>query len=188
MDVALKLGAKIVWLPTLHAQRFLQNKNHVANLAGELGDNIQGIYILNDDGSLKEELYPIFDLIAKSNATLATGHVTIEEAKIAVREAAKHGVKKIMVTHPLASFCNYSVKDMKEMLDLGATYLEHVYNDTTRQVSHPIKVEDLYNGIRSVGAKHCVMSTDAGRDGVEPDCSREINRYGRLSQYTYVCK
>ena len=163
VDVALKLGAKMVWLPTLHSQKFVQHKSHVAHLAGELRDDIQGIYLLNDDGSLKEELYPIFDLIAEKDAILATGHISVEEAKVAVGEAAKRGVKKILVTHPLASFCNYSVKEMKVMLDLGATYLEHTYNDATRQVSHPIKLEDLYNGIKAIGPKHCIMSTDSGQ-------------------------
>lgn len=163
VDTALKLGAKIVWLPTLHSQKFVQNKSHVANLAGELGDDLKGITILNQDGSLKEALYPIFKLIAAKGAILATGHVTMKEAKIAVREAARTDVKKIVVTHPLASFVNYSVKDMREILDLGATYLEHVFNDTTRQVSHPIERKVLYEGIKSIGAKHCIMSTDSGQ-------------------------
>jgi hypothetical protein len=163
VDTALKLGAKIVWLPTLHSRKFVRNKSHVANLAGELGDDLKGITILNKDGSLDEALYPIFKLIAAKGAILATGHVTKKEAKIAVREAARTGVKKIVVTHPLASFVNYSVKDMREILDLGATYLEHVYNDTTRQVSHPIERKALYEGIKSIGAKHCIMSTDSGQ-------------------------
>ncbi len=94
---------------------------------------------------------------------MATGHVSIEEAKVVVREAAKHGVKKIVVTHPLASFVNYTVEDMKEILDLGATWLEHVFNDTTRQVGHPITREALFGGIKAIGAKHCIMSTDAGQ-------------------------
>jgi len=163
VDTALKLGAKIVWLPTLHSEKFVRNKSHVANLAGELGDDLKGITILNKDGSLKEALYPIFKLIAKKGAILATGHVTMKEAKIAVREAARTGVKKIVVTHPLASFVNYRVKDMREILDLGATYLEHVFNDTTRQVSRPIERKALYEGIKNIGAKHCIMSTDSGQ-------------------------
>ena len=163
VDTALKLGAKIVWLPTLHSEKFVRNKSHVANLAGELGDDLKGITILNKDGTLKEALYPIFKLIAQKDAILATGHVTMQEAKIAVREAARTGVKKIVVTHPLASFVNYRVKDMREILDLGATYLEHVFNDTTRQVSRPIERKALYEGIKNIGAKHCIMSTDSGQ-------------------------
>jgi hypothetical protein len=163
VNVALKMGAKIVWLPTLHAQKYLQNKRHLKNLTNELMDDIQGIYLLKEDGGLKDELYPIFDLLAKRGAVLATGHVTIKEAKKAVREAAKAGVKKIVITHPLNSFFSYTVEDMKEMLDLGATYLEHVYNDTTRQVSHPIPIEEVVSAIKAIGPDHCIMSTDSGQ-------------------------
>jgi len=163
VEATLRLGGRIIWLPTLHARKFLANKSHVSNLAAALGDSVDGLYMLNDDGSLKQELYSIFDLIARYDAVLATGHIGIEEARAVVSEAAQRGVKKILVTHPLASFVGYSVQDMKEMLDLGATYLEHVYNDTTRQVSHPIKVRDLYEAIVSIGPEHCVMSTDAGQ-------------------------
>lgn len=160
---ALKLGAKTVWLPTLHSRQFVADKSHVANLAGEIGDDIEGLYVLNDDDSLKEELYSIFDLIIEHDSSLATGHVTMKESKVVVKEAASRGVKKIIVTHPLASFVNYSVEDMKEIIDLGATYLEHVFNDTTRQVSHPITREALFSGIKAIGADHCIMSTDAGQ-------------------------
>lgn len=161
--VSLKMGAKTVWLPTLHSRKFVANKSHMPNLAGEIGDDLKGIYMLNEDGSVKEELYPIFDLIIENDSSLATGHVSIEEAKAVVREAAKRGIRKIIVTHPLASFVNYSVEDMKEILDLGATYLEHVFNDTTRQVGHPITREELFGGIKAIGADHCIMSTDSGQ-------------------------
>jgi len=161
--VALKLGAKSVWMPTLHARKFVADKSHVAHLAGEIGDDLEGLYVLNDDGSLKEELTPIFDLIIEHDSSLATGHISMEEAKALVREAAGRGVRKIIVTHPMASFVNYSVEDMKEILDLGATWLEHTFNDTTRQVSHAITRETLFGGIKAVGAEHCIMSTDSGQ-------------------------
>jgi len=161
--VSLKMGAKTVWLPTLHSRDFVAKKSHVAHLAGEIGDDLKGLYVLNEEGLPKEELYPIFHLINEHDSSLATGHVSIEEAKAVVREAAKQGVKKIIITHPLASFVNYSVEDMKEVLDLGATYLEHVFNDTTRQVGHPITREALFSGIKAIGAKHCIMSTDSGQ-------------------------
>ncbi len=160
---ALKLGAKTVWMPTLHSRKFVADKSHVAHLAGEIGDDLQGLFVLNEDGSLKDELYPIFDLVTEHGASLATGHLSKEEAKVLVREAAKRGVKKIIVTHPLASFVDYSVDEMKEVLDLGANWLEHVFNDTTRQVSHPITREKLFGGIKAIGAKHCIMSTDSGQ-------------------------
>ena len=102
-------------------------------------------------------------MIAQWDSSLATGHISKEEAKAVVVEAASRGVKKIVITHPLASFVNYSVDEMKEFLDSGATYVEHVYNDTTRQVSHPISRETLFSGIKAIGAKDCIMSSDAGQ-------------------------
>jgi hypothetical protein len=163
VDMALKMGAKVVWLPTLHSRQFLQNRSHVLNVTQSLGEELQGIYMLNEDGSLKEALYAIFDLVARQNAILATGHISIDEARAVVREATRRGVNKIVVTHPLASFLGYGLDEMKEMLDLGATFLEHVYNDTTRHVGRPIPIRALYDGIRAVGAQHCIMSTDSGQ-------------------------
>jgi hypothetical protein len=160
---ALKLGAKTVWLPTLHSRDFVAKKSHVAHLAGEIGADLEGLYLLNDDKSLKEELYAVFDLIIEYDSSLATGHISKEEARVVVREAAERGVEKIVVTHPLASFVNYSVDEMKAILDLGATWLEHVFNDTTRQVGHPITREALFEGIKAIGADRCIMSTDSGQ-------------------------
>ncbi len=163
VEPALKLGAKTVWMPTLHATGFVGKKSHVANLAGEIKEGLEGIYLLDESGSLKEEIYPILDLIAEHDSSLATGHISKREAMALVRAAAERGLKKIIVTHPLASFIDYSVDEMKEILDLGATWLEHVFNDTTRQVGHPITREALMSGIRAIGPNHCIMSTDSGQ-------------------------
>jgi hypothetical protein len=163
VDFALKMGAKVVWLPTLHAAKFLENRDHVKNLSAALGAELHGISLLDLDGCLREEVHAILDLIARWDVILATGHISIEEARAVVRAAAGQGVKRIVITHPLASFVNYSVEQMEEMLDLGATWLEHVYNDTTRQVGHPIPIRALYDGIKAIGAEHCIMSTDSGQ-------------------------
>ena len=85
VDFCLKMGAKVVWLPTLHAQKFLENKSHVKNLSQALGEDIQPIYLLDEDGGLKEEMYKILGLIAQWDAILATGHVSIPEARVVVQ-------------------------------------------------------------------------------------------------------
>ena len=163
VEVALKMGAKEVWMPTIHASHYVAQKDHVPTLAKAVKQGVKGLYLLNEDGSLKDELYPIFSKIAEYDAALGTGHITIQEAKKVVKEAAKVGVKKIIVTHPLATFVNYSTEDMKEALDSGAMFLEHVFNDVTRQVAFPITQKKIAEAIRAIGPKHIVMSTDAGQ-------------------------
>lgn len=163
VEVALKMGAKEVWMPTIHAGHYVAQKDHVPTLAKAVKEGMKGLTLLNEDGSLKEELYPIFKKIAEYDVALGTGHVTIQEAKKVVKEAAKVGVKKIIVTHPLATFVNYSNEDMKEALDNGALFLEHVFNDVTRQVAYPITQKKIADAIRAIGAKYIVMSTDSGQ-------------------------
>lgn len=173
---ALKMGAKTVWMPTLHSREFVKNKSHVKNLAGEIPGGLEGVSVLNPDGSLCEECYAIFDLIRAHDSSLATGHLSKPEAKMLVAEAARRGVQKIIITHPLASFVGYSPQEMKELLDLGATWLEHVFNDTTRQVGHPITPEALFAGIKAIGAEHSIMSTDSGQ-WLNPVPSQQMGIY-----------
>jgi hypothetical protein len=163
VEVALKMGAKEVWLPTIHASHYVAQKDHVPTLAKAVKADIKGIYLLKEDGSLKEELGPIFRKIAEYDVALGTGHITTQEAKAVVREAAKVGVKKVIVTHPLATFVNYTNEDMKDVLDNGAMFLEHVFNDVTRQVAYPITQKKIADAIRAIGAKYIVMSTDSGQ-------------------------
>jgi predicted TIM-barrel fold metal-dependent hydrolase len=163
VEVALKLGAKEVWMPTIHAKHFSAQKDHVPTLATAVKDGLEGIYLLNRDGSLKEELRPILKKIAEYDIALGTGHVTKREAMTVVQEAAKAGVKKIILTHPLATFVDYSVDEMREALDRGVLFIEHVYNDVTHQVAFPITREKIAEAIRAIGAEHTILSTDSGQ-------------------------
>lgn len=163
VEVALKMGAKEVWMPTIHSSHYIAQKDHVPTLAKAVKEGMKGIFLLNEDGSLREELYPIFKRIAEYDVALGTGHITLQEAKRVVKEAAKTGVKKIIITHPLATFVNYTHEDMKWCLDNGAMYLEHVFNDVTRQVAFPITQKMIAEAIRAIGAKHLIMSTDSGQ-------------------------
>ncbi|MDI7259222.1 MAG: DUF6282 family protein [Thermodesulfobacteriota bacterium] len=163
VEVALKMGAKEVWMPTIHASHYVAQKDHVPTLAKAVKEGMKGLHLLNEDGSLKEELYPIFKKIAEYDVALGTGHIALQEAKKVIEEAAKTGVKKIIVTHPLATFVNYTYEDMKWCLENGAMYLEHVFNDVTRQVAYPITQKTIADAIRAIGAKNIVMSTDSGQ-------------------------
>ena len=163
VEYALKMGAKMIWLPTIHAAHFLENRDQVKMLSRVLGENVKGISLLDSDGRLEAEIHPILELIAQHDAVLATGHVSVKEASVTVRAAAAMGIQRIVVTHPLSTFVGYSVEDMKGILDIGAAYLEIVYNDTTRVVEHPVLPRALAEAIRVVGPQNCIMATDSGQ-------------------------
>jgi hypothetical protein len=163
VECAAKLGAKEVWMPTTHAASYLKYVDHVPMFAKSMPKDIKGISILREDGSLLPELGPILETIAKYGMILATGHLSPEEGLVLIAEARKAGIEKIVVTHPLASFVNYSVDQMREALSRGATYFEHVFNDCTPQVANPLPPSALGDAIRAIGPEYCIMSTDSGQ-------------------------
>jgi hypothetical protein len=163
VECAAKLGVKEVWMPTTHATNYLKYVDHVPMFAKSMPKDVRGISILREDGSLVPELGLILEIIAKNGMILATGHLSPVEGLSLIREARNTGVEKIVVTHPVASFVNYSTDQMREALSLGATYLEHVFNDCTPQVANPIPPSALGDAIKAVGPEYCIMSTDSGQ-------------------------
>lgn len=76
LEVAIKMGAQIVWLPTSsaanHIRRFeapgKQAKRHFDLDPGE------GISVLDNSGNLKPEVLKIIEMVAKADIVLASGH------------------------------------------------------------------------------------------------------------------
>ncbi len=160
---AVRMGAKQVYMPTIHAAHYLKEVDSVPMFAALLKGGIQGLYLLNDDGSLKDDVLKIIDIIAEADIVLATGHISIAEAMPLVEQASKRGVKKIVVTHPTSPMEAYTIEDMKQILAAGATMLEHVVNDTTHQMKRPIAPSVIADAIKATGAAHTIMSTDSGQ-------------------------
>ena len=76
---ALKLGAKVVWLPTQSARRHLEMMKQPTDKAVDVVR----------DGKVVPELLDVFQLIKDHNAVLGTAHVSPEDAFIVVEAARK---------------------------------------------------------------------------------------------------
>ena len=152
--------AKVVWLPTFDAE------NHVKRFGEE-----RPFVAVVRDGKPVSELKQIFELIAKHDLVLETGHSTAEECLIIVRAARKVGIKKILITHAMADPIRMTVDQMKEAVKLGAK-IECVWlTNLTGPTSHlpamrhwkKISTKEYANAIREVGPQHFVLSSDLGQ-------------------------
>jgi hypothetical protein len=161
--VAVKMGAKQVWMPTIHAEHYLKAVDSVPMFAKQLKGGISGISLTNDDNTLKDPVKKIIDIIAEADIALATGHISFKEAMTMIECAKKAGVRKIVVTHPTSPMEHYTIEEMKRAIELGATMLEHVVNDTTHQMKSPIPSSVISDAIKATGAKNTIMSTDSGQ-------------------------
>lgn len=151
---ALALGAKIVWLPTVHS--------HQDFLNGRAGIRGSGIDVIDEGGRLLPVIHEIFDLVRQKDAILATGHITADEHYAVARAFARHG--KVLVTHAGEKLAGprLTARQCVELAELGATIeLTALACQHVRGISgkSPREMADM---IRHVGHEHCTLSTDYG--------------------------
>lgn len=169
VDVAIKSGAKIIFMPTVDA------KNHEA-FYGELGQygpmklisekaweyqKVKGISIFTEDNELDPRVPVILKLIADANIILATSHLSSLETRRLITEAKNAGVKKIVITHVDFDFVKRTVEEQIQWANQGA-YMEYVYSSLS-PAWHSITIEEMVENVRKVGPERCILSSDLGQ-------------------------
>lgn len=154
VDAALKMGAKIVWLPTLASTNDVGGTNFS-------GYDV-GISTIDEAGKPVDSVHEIFELVTQYDAVLATGHITADEHYSIVREFAGRG--KVVVTHagePLAG-PNLSKQQIVELADLGAVieFTALQCTDVLGNIGKPPM--ETAERVDAVGAERCVLATDHG--------------------------
>jgi predicted TIM-barrel fold metal-dependent hydrolase len=142
--------AKVVWMPT-------HDSEHEVKEIKEARPYV----IVSKDGVLLPEVLEVLDLISEYKLTLATGHVNAEEMVQIVAEAKKRGVERIILTHPNMGpmFTDPTIEQLNKATAMGA-YAEIVTSELTGRTS-----TEFINVIRTLGAEHCIISSDRGLIG-----------------------
>jgi len=152
VDMAGKIGSKMIWLPTFTARCDVRKKG------GE-----GGISLFDDSGALLPVVTEILELVKQHDMTLATGHISTPEIFALLKAARTVGVTRIVVNHPLSvSFgCNATVAEQKQMAEEGAL-IEHCFI-ATMPASDRLSPAKIAEAVRTIGAEHCLMATDFGQ-------------------------
>jgi hypothetical protein len=158
VEAAIRYGGKEIWMPSFYSKAHLLK---VSNFKGAVRGNEGGISILHE-GELIPQMHEILDLIASANVILGTSHSSSEEIGVLVKEALRHGVKKIVVTHPYSTVPDLSVARQAELSELGA-YMELCLFSAMPISSVNIKMENFVATIKAVGAGKVVLATDFGQ-------------------------
>jgi hypothetical protein len=151
VENALSMGAKVIWMPT-------QDAAHHRRIKGKSG----GISILDTDGNLCSDVFPILDLVRQSGAVLATGHLAPQESARLITTAVGMGVQKIVVTHPESGSASMPLSMQQALSKLGV-FFERCYLHTTKGVASPVSIAEIAAHIRSVGIASTILATDFGR-------------------------
>jgi len=166
VDVALKMGAVEVWMPTYHSLAHYKETGKMGGYAHQGADvkqeyEVKPITILDEKGELIPEIEPILKLVKKHNAILGTSHLGSEEALKLIQAGHDMGLEKMLLTHPFFSPPNCSVEDIKKAVDLGA-YVEFCGGNALSAIPKPISLDLYKEALDAVGSEQCVISSDCG--------------------------
>jgi len=168
VDAALKLGAKIVWMPSVDARNHLRQFGELGKYGSRLDykkprlyEEAEGITVFSDNSGLDPRLRAILDSVAEADAALATSHLSVEESKALVEEALRRGVKKIVVTHIAFVTAALSVQDQRWMAERGV-FLELCYSSLS-PAWRCASIDDVVEAIREVGPEHYILASDLGQ-------------------------
>ena len=142
---------RIVWMPTHDAEPEVKAEKEK-----------RPFVTVSRDGQLLPQVLEVLSVVAQNNLTLATGHVTPDEAFMIIREAKKRGVQRIIVTHPtLGLGGTMTIAQLQEAAKLGA-YIEFTAGMASREGPRQAQT---FEAIRKVGPTMCFIASDSGLPG-----------------------
>jgi len=155
VEVALRTGAKVVWMPTFSS--VIDRR--------KLGLPGPGIPVIGERARLVPAAEEILRLVRQHDAVVATGHIELAEQFALVDAARALGVKVVM-THALETLVgpDHQLADVLALAERGAmiefTYLTCIPGGMAA-TEEPMT---FARAMMAVGPERAIMSTDFGQD------------------------
>ena len=166
VDLALKMGGRVVWFPTIGSpQHIAHHKAHPNLKFPKLDVKLQPerpVDVFGEDGKLKPEVHRILESIADADAILASGHMSPASITAVFEAAREKGVRRMLVNHP-NFVIEASYDDARHWVGLGAL-IEHslcMYDEASS--FYHWDLETLLKWIEAVGAEHSTLGSDLGQ-------------------------
>lgn len=148
--VSLRIGARVVWMPTFDAVAWRQRGGTFRSPGGP-------VPVMDVDGNLLAACHDVLDVIQEHDAVLASGHLSPAEQLSLLREARRRGIRCV-VTH--ATFSDVPVEAQRELAGLGC-YIEQCA--VALFLPDQAGVQRILDDVRAVGPEHVILSTDLGQ-------------------------
>jgi len=156
VHLALKMGARQIWMPTRDA---LNHRRHFHQPGG--------LSVFDQNGELSISVNEILGEIAGSECILGTGHLSQEETFALVKMANKLGVRRILITHPEWGPTFYSCAMQRQLALFPGVMFERCFVSTTHLCGF-VPFETIEEAIGDVGIERTVLSTDLGQPDTPP--------------------
>ena len=136
----------MVWMPTLSARHhigFFGGSHFGASMRARADaverkttehKTLTGLSVLDAHSALLPGVREILELITAADICLSTGHLSLPEIRVLVKEARSIGVRKILITHPDLALSGMSLEDQQALAADGAI-LEKDTRESRRRTS-----------------------------------------------------
>lgn len=178
VDVALKLGAVEVWMPSYHSLAHYKATGKMGGYGHQGADvttnyPVKPITILDGNGELIPEIWPILELVKQHDAILGTSHLAPREGLKLIRAAREVGCRKVVLTHPFFAPPSCTIEQIKEAVELGA-FCEFCSGNALSPIPAPIPLELYKEAVDACGSENFIISSDTGhpRKTMAPETSR----------------
>jgi len=182
VEASIKMGGRIVWLPTLSAKKHVEHysKKDSGFLGGSFKYNAgKGISVLSEDGKMISEMFDIFTLVKNRGIILSTGHLSPSESMIVAKAYHKIGGEgSLIYGHPDLNINQGNIEIQKEFAAMGG-----IVEKCTLALHENwgnISIEEFVKGIKEIGVEKCLLTTDAG-DSRRPSSPETLTRFIALA-------
>jgi hypothetical protein len=117
VEVAARLGGRIVWMPTVSARTHKAAAGS-AELSVHRGFELGPVDVI-DDGALMSGWHEVLDVVAKYDLVLASGHLSAAETVVLFTAARQRGIGRLVVNHPLMAFLGWNAESAQRLQALG---------------------------------------------------------------------
>ncbi|CAD7051780.1 hypothetical protein RHAB21_04353 [Pseudorhizobium halotolerans] len=162
VDAQLKMGAKLIWMPTAQAANHIRSAHRKVRLASNVQlRNSPGLTVVDGYGNVLDEVKQILDLVAEFDAILSSGHLHVWEIWRLFEEARARGVKRLLVNHPMYGL-HFTYDDIRDLAAMGALIEQSaaLYVDSRFNVFSP---QELKEHILAAGVSRSSIGSDLGQ-------------------------
>ena len=166
VEPCLKMGGRIVWLPTYHAAGHARGFGRVGGFgyAGKEAEAkpLLGLRILDEAGAISEPVREIVSLCGQYRAILGTGHITTEETVALMQYCRREGFTRLVVNHPLFLVPKMQLSEIAELLEMGA-YMEFCSTEIC-PIPGGGNLGDYAALISRCGSRRMLLASDGGHN------------------------
>ncbi|MGY1826944.1 MULTISPECIES: DUF6282 family protein [unclassified Blastococcus] len=118
VEVAARLGGRVVWMPTVSAPAHIASPSSPARSVHR-GMVFRQVDVVDDAGALLPAWQDVLDVVAAHDLVLASGHLTCAQALALFRAAKAAGVTRMLFNHPRMPFLEWDDDAAPELARLG---------------------------------------------------------------------